>query len=239
MKDWSEFQHYKDRSPPWIRLHKRLLDNFRFHSLPDASRALAPMLWLLASENKDPSSGLIDLTDEEIAFRIRRTLEELQTALKPLLEKDFLELSHGDSASLASCKQLAVPETETEAGREAEAENEDDDMRASAKTPFERVYDYGCNLFPQLVTQATSVIHQWLDGGADIDLDIIPEIKRLHDKKIQPRGWGLFTQDIANSKLRRNTPLPKGELKNDRPATKHGNFAAQDYRAGTEGFIVA
>ncbi|WP_193619424.1 hypothetical protein [Fimbriiglobus ruber] len=115
---------------------------------------------------------------------------------------------------------------------------EDDDSGASEKTPFERVYDFGCSLFPQLATQTTSVIHQWLDGGADIDLDIIPEIKRLHDKGIQPRGWGLFTQDIANAKSKRETPLPKGETKHARPTTKQGRFEQQDYYSGTEGFEV-
>jgi hypothetical protein len=115
---------------------------------------------------------------------------------------------------------------------------EDDDSGASAKTPFQRVYDYGCSLFPQLAPQATSAIHQWIEGGADIDLDIIPAIKRLHGKGIQPRGWGLFTQDIANAKELRGKPLPKGEPRNERPSSKHTDFATQDYRAGTDGFIV-
>jgi hypothetical protein len=49
-KNWSSFQHYKDRAPAWIKLHRGLLDDFEFSSLPVASRALAPLLWLLASE---------------------------------------------------------------------------------------------------------------------------------------------------------------------------------------------
>lgn len=237
VKDWGEFQHYKDRSPPWIRLHKKLLDNFRFHSLPDASRALAPMLWLLASENQDLNSGVISGSDEEIAFRLRRTVEEFTTAIKPLIEKGFIETMHDASKLIAGRKQRATPETEAEAETETETKGEDD-SGASAKTPFERVYDYGCKLFPQLAPQAASVIHQWLDGGADIDLDIIPEIKRLHRKDIQPRGWGLFTTDIANAKAQREKPLPKGDTKHARPATKHGGFEQQDYYAGTEGFEV-
>jgi len=56
-KNWNEFQHYKRRHPPWVKLHKRLLDNFEFQSLPLASKALAPMLWLLASEDRQ---GWID-----------------------------------------------------------------------------------------------------------------------------------------------------------------------------------
>jgi hypothetical protein len=66
VKNWAEFQHYKDRSPPWIRLHRSFLDDYDFHCLPVASRALAPMLWLLASENKDLSSGIIEGSDEKL-----------------------------------------------------------------------------------------------------------------------------------------------------------------------------
>ena len=50
VKGWARFQHYKHRRPPWIRLYRELLDDVTWHRLPVASRALAPMLWLLASE---------------------------------------------------------------------------------------------------------------------------------------------------------------------------------------------
>lgn len=116
---------------------------------------------------------------------------------------------------------------------------EDDDARAGVSGPFERVYEYGCALFPQLATQNTSPIHQWLDSGADVDRDILPEIKRVHDKQVRPKGWGLFTQDVASAKLRRTTPLPKGEPRHARPASRHARFADQDYASGTDGFVTS
>lgn len=112
----------------------------------------------------------------------------------------------------------------------------DDDSRAGAKPPFQRVYEYGCSLFPQLATQNTSAIHQWLDGGADVDLDILPELKRIHTKAIKPKGWGLFTQDVANAKARRESPLPKGnehENAHRNAASHHGGTA--DRKARTDG----
>ena len=111
-KDWREFQHYKDRNPPWIRLHKSLLDNYEFQCLPVASRALAPMLWLLASDSVD---GSIDAEPKKIAFRLRMTEQELIDALKPLIDKGFFFLDQEASDLLADCKRDAVPETETEA----------------------------------------------------------------------------------------------------------------------------
>ena len=53
VKDWARYQHYKHRRPPWIRLHRDLLDKLSWHQLPLASKALAPMLWLLASETQE------------------------------------------------------------------------------------------------------------------------------------------------------------------------------------------
>jgi HNH endonuclease len=85
-KHWAEFQHYKNRSPRWIKLHHKLLDDFAFSRLPLASKALAPMLWLLASEYDD---GNITAPMEEIAFRLRVTDEELRAALIPLIDEGF------------------------------------------------------------------------------------------------------------------------------------------------------
>lgn len=108
-KNWRDFQHYKDRSPPWIRLHRKLLDDKDFHRLPVASRALAPMLWLLASESVD---GQIDADPDNLAFRLRSSEKEIVTALQPLIDKGFFEVIEGDSKPLADCLQHAVPETE-------------------------------------------------------------------------------------------------------------------------------
>lgn len=110
-KSWKDFQHYKDRNPPWIRLHKALLDNYDFQCLPVASRALAPMLWLVASDSVD---GNFDATPERLAFRLRQTEQEITKALKPLIEKGFFDVVQGASSALAERKQSAVPETETE-----------------------------------------------------------------------------------------------------------------------------
>ena len=110
-KNWRDFQHYKDRNPPWIRLHKGLLDNYEFQCLPVASRALAPMLWLLASDAID---GVIDADYKKLAFRLRMTEAELIDALKPLIDNKFFDCLEPDSAVLAERLHDAVPETEAE-----------------------------------------------------------------------------------------------------------------------------
>lgn len=107
-KNWVKFQHYKDRCPPWIKFHKELLDDYDFQCLPLASKALAPMIWLLASESDD---GTVANDAKAIAWRLRWSVEEVQAGLTPLIEKGFLI---PDSNVLADCLQDACLETETE-----------------------------------------------------------------------------------------------------------------------------
>lgn len=110
-KNWIDFQHYKHRSPPWIKLHRALLDNFDFHRLPVASRALAPCLWLLASEHAE---GHIDADPEKLAFRFRMDVAEVDGALKPLIDSGFFTCIHGASMPLAEREQDAKPEKSRE-----------------------------------------------------------------------------------------------------------------------------
>lgn len=107
-KNWQKFQHYKDRSPPWIKLHREILDDREFMLLPIASKALAPLLWLLASESAD---GTFDASDAELIFRLRVTQKDL-TGLRPLIDKGFFTVASG---ALAERKQVARPEGEGEA----------------------------------------------------------------------------------------------------------------------------
>ena len=122
-KNWDAFQHYKHRSPPWIKLHKKLLDDMAFQRLPVASKALAPMLWLLASESND---GVIHSSAEEIAFRLRMTEKEVLSAIKPLIDNGFFI---DDSDMLASCLQDATTEKRQSRDRDR------DRVREETETP--------------------------------------------------------------------------------------------------------
>jgi hypothetical protein len=124
IKNWQRFQSYKDRKPPWIRLQRTLLDNYSFHRMSANARALLPMLWLLASENSDPKSGQIDLTFDEIAFRLRQNINDLKKAVNEMAHADFVELNHECNESVtkpySNRIQTVTPETETETETETD-----------------------------------------------------------------------------------------------------------------------
>ena len=112
IKNWDTFQHYKKRTPPWIKLHRSILDEIEWFALSgDAAKALV-MMWIIASE-KDG-----ELPDSKtLAFRLRidsKTLESLISELKHYLA----------STPLADCKQDATLETEGEAYPETETKAE-------------------------------------------------------------------------------------------------------------------
>ena len=117
-KNWESFQHYKDRSPTWIKLHKHLLDDMAFQRLPVGARALAPMLWLLASESVQ---GIFNGSTEELSFRLRQNEKEISVSLEALIKSGFFILYQDASNPLADCyttsdvvAQLGSPEKRRE-----------------------------------------------------------------------------------------------------------------------------
>lgn len=98
-KNWGEFQHYKTRRPPWIKLHCHLANNFDFYSLPDFDAKNLVLIWIIASENEN---GDLPST-KELSFRLHITesqTEDLLARLSSWLEGDA-------STPLAGCKQDA------------------------------------------------------------------------------------------------------------------------------------
>lgn len=112
--NWHGFQHYKDRRPPWIKLHHSLLDDMDFMCLPVASRALAPCLWLIASEY---DGGCITASISKLAFRLRMTEDELLEGLTPLISDGFF-VSSEPLAKVEQSARLDRGETETEERKE-------------------------------------------------------------------------------------------------------------------------
>lgn len=82
VKNWETFQHYKKRNPPWIKLHRAILDDYPFCSMPDVAKAHLMLLWLYASQN----NGLIPY---DVPF-LERKLSTSSLDLDFLIERGFL-----------------------------------------------------------------------------------------------------------------------------------------------------
>lgn len=136
IKNWSEFQHYKDRNPIWIKLHRSLLNDFHWQQLPIASKALAPMLWLVASERENAT--IIDSV-EAIAWRAGFTADQFVSALKPLIDNGFIIDA---SNTLADCYQHASPEKEKETETKTETKKEKRERKVGSRLPPDWVPSY-------------------------------------------------------------------------------------------------
>lgn len=82
VKNWDTFQHYGKRNPPWIKLHRALLDDYAFCSLDDAAKGHLMLIWVYASQH----NGQIP---QDMAF-LERKLSCKNICLDPLIELGFL-----------------------------------------------------------------------------------------------------------------------------------------------------
>jgi hypothetical protein len=87
VKNWEQFQHYGKRNPPWIKLHRALLDDYAFCALPDAAKGHLVLLWVLASQN----NGMIPT---DVPF-LERKLSCSGLNLNLFIENGFLVQQHG------------------------------------------------------------------------------------------------------------------------------------------------
>lgn len=136
--NWSSYQSYKDRKPPWIRLHRSLIDNYEFQLMSSEARALLPMLWLLACEHDDPTSGIIDSSIQKISFRLRLSTETVTNALQEIEEAKFIELNQQCiepvTKPLQHCTKSVTPETETETEKTLSEKKNSDSYTDSFQT---------------------------------------------------------------------------------------------------------
>lgn len=103
VKNWEEFQHYKDRNPPWIKLHRTLLDDYEFSRLQDASKAHLMLIWLFASQR----NGYVP---DDPAFLKKKLGLEREPNLKLLIDHGLLIPEQDASKALADCQQVAPRE---------------------------------------------------------------------------------------------------------------------------------
>ena len=123
--NFEKFQHYRDRSPPWIKLYNGLLDDYGFAQLPDASKLHLVAIWLLASrfDNRVP---------HDPGWIARRINASERVDLSLLQARGFITVNDA-GAPLADCGQDVEPESETEAETE---KNKEEDSSADADAPL-------------------------------------------------------------------------------------------------------
>ena len=138
IRNWSRFQHFKDRRPPWIKLYRDLLDDQEWHALDGDAAKMLIMLWLLASEK----GGEIP-DNKTISFRLRIPLEQVDINMISLRYHFDIIPSQKISATDTpnSATDIEVPlrdreETETETETETEKRQRQNQRHNKASPVF-------------------------------------------------------------------------------------------------------
>ena len=187
IKNWTKFQHFKDRRPPWVKLYRDILDDLEWHELDPLAAKVLVMLWLIASED----DGRIPDT-KTLAFRLRLT--EIKT--KEIIIKLSHWLEQDDINVISSGYQLDSTETE----RETEVEKEKETKTKAPEGVSPEVWD--------------SFVKQRKASRAVITQSVIRSIQKEADKagwtleqalaECAARGWRGFKASWVQEKLTRS-----------------------------------
>jgi hypothetical protein len=226
-KNWAVFQHYKDRCPPWIKLHRDLLNDRKFISLPTASKALAPLLWLLASENKD---GYFDASVEELEFRLRMTSKEITIGLEALLHNGFFL----DASTMqATCLRDAIPEKRREEERRGEESTEEETNKRNIQKPTEVTDQTWSDFLQHRKAKKAPVTESALSG---IEKEARKAGWTLEKAMIEccARGWTGFKAEWV---LKDQPKKTQHQLNNEAMARSIGLIPHEDNYQSNEGII--
>ena len=150
VKNWKQFQHFKDRKPPWVKLYRDLLDDVEWYEMTGDDFKFLVGLWLLASESEGPDGELPPL--KGIAFRLRvseRVARDRISRLNHWLVGSCEVLRQDDINVISKLRQAGPSETETEGELETETEGDGAGKPApsAAKQRDDGFADF-CKTFP-------------------------------------------------------------------------------------------
>lgn len=176
VRNWAEHQHYKDRSPLWIKVYGALLDDVAFLALPEPAQAQLVKLWLLASRrgNIIPDTpamlrGLIGVkgklyTDLLIAGN---WLEEVEDPASKTLAETADPASKMLAENPDSASETLAPLARARVERERERETTPPPAREKLANPWwsdPRVVGFFEHLTPREATGWTARLRLWLEG---------------------------------------------------------------------------
>lgn len=103
VRNWAKYQHYKDRNPPWIKLHFAMLSSKDWVMMNDSERVLAVACMLIASQSDTPDGSF----DADPDYIKRVAYLSSTPDFNSLIKLGFLEDASGCKQTLADVR----PET--------------------------------------------------------------------------------------------------------------------------------
>lgn len=142
LKNWHEFQHYKDRDPTWVKLHRNIMTSESWVLGTDMSRLvqLASMMLAARYDNKIPYrfdllKKVTHLDCNESAFK---------KAIAYLAETNFLEIQEvtEEKTELEHSASTTLATRSSEERREEESRGEKNGKHVAIATDVGLVFDH-------------------------------------------------------------------------------------------------
>lgn len=203
VKNWSEFQHYKDRNPPWIKLHRALLDDYEFSALPDAAKGQLILIWLFASQNEGKIPHDAKFLEKKLGLTDA-------CELLAMVEMGFLIPEQVASKPLAKRKQVASNVLDLTRSREEKSFRKATEAETDARfTDFYEAY-------PRKVSKADA-IKAWQKLNPDAALILVMMAALNRQKK--SLSW---TKDNGDFVPHPSTWLNKRRWEDGTPVSANG-----------------
>ena len=214
VKNWTAYQHYNDRQPPWIKAHSKVLDDLEWRSLTDAQKGQLFSIWVLAARiHKDPKTDALVPADPRYLAALTGC-QVTEKSLQTIIDKGFLvPCKRDDSGLLSDCYP----------SRDAHAHSASASVSVSVSEQGECE---GVAIPAALVGEPFgSAWQEWLAYRREKNKPVTGRAAKMQLKKLAKVGpavaaeaieqaiandWqGVFPEKIANSPKRKRRPSPE------------------------------
>jgi len=215
--NWEELQHYKDRSPPWIKMHSIMLESYEFECLPDASKAHLLCIMLLASRTNNKIKA-------DIRWIKRKIGANDNIDLDILLKSGFIELIQPLTESEHDASNLLQSQFHKKRERQSREEVEKENKKTNALTLDFSQLGFNDNQVDDLkrirkANKGTKLTQRIVDALGK-EFEIAKSKGFTFDQLLtewEVRGWKSFKADWVDKKV------------NPKKSAQPENFQNKDY----------
>lgn len=202
VKNWEEFQHYKDRNPPWIKLHNHLLDDYDFECLSDSEKGHLLCIWMLASRTKNKMPFDSIWIAKKIGASSKVNLQTLVNAGFLIVEQDASKVLHNSEQDAT----VSVPSEEESRGETEKSRVENNKDLLSGKPDSIKVIEYMNQVLGSKYKSSTKShiqnINARIEEGHSLeDLKMVIESKKIEWGKDPNMAQYLRPQTLFGSKF--------------------------------------
>lgn len=212
VREWDKYQHYKDRDPPWVKLHRNILTSRTWIKGTDRTRMVQVASILLAARYGNEIPYDFEMVKPTMALKC--TEEEFLEALDYLNGAEFIEIN-----GVADCQQDASTAlAKCSPRREEESREEADSVREAFSLFVDLAKQEGLSVPERLTKSRKASLRQRLKdcGGIEGWKSMLEKLKASDYCMGRVKDWqATFDFVLQESSF---TKIMEGAYNNRKPA---------------------